>query len=332
MKKILIILALIALLFPAITNASVSDATKGKILLQVESHGEAWYVHPNTRHRHYMGRPDDAFNIMRELGLGVAHNELTNYLSSTFPSRLSGLIMLDVESHGEAYYVFPSDLKGYYLGRPEDAFKIMREKSLGISNNDLDKITIDDSSDIPQNTHNEHEDEASQNQCPDNSHMYAVCACDTGYEFNDERTECLLEGSQSNSPYATIEAETYNIVNAHRLSIGSGTLTWNSDIADIAREHSVNMALGIVNPPSHEGFSERMDAIQLIIPTYNGGAENLAWNHGYADPAQAGLDWWLTSPAHKTSLENDFYNMTGIGVAKATNEYYYITQLFINSN
>jgi endonuclease YncB( thermonuclease family) len=141
MRKIIIaILLFIPLL--SLNAFSLEDRLSGRILLQVESNGEAWYVNPADRSRCYLGRPADAFQVMRELGLGIAHLELDKYLKAGFPSRLSGKIMLDVEANGEAYYVYPENLKGYYLGRPADAFRIMRELGLGISNNDLDKIRV----------------------------------------------------------------------------------------------------------------------------------------------------------------------------------------------
>lgn len=37
------------------------------------------------------------------------------------PERLTGRILLQVESHGEAWYVNQTNLKRYYLGRPSDA-------------------------------------------------------------------------------------------------------------------------------------------------------------------------------------------------------------------
>ncbi len=49
---------------------------------------------------------------------------------------------MDVEQNGEAYYVNPDDLKGYYLNRPADAFNIMREFGLGITNNGIRKIGV----------------------------------------------------------------------------------------------------------------------------------------------------------------------------------------------
>jgi len=121
---------------------NLSKRVNGKILLQVEKNGEGWYVYPDDKKKYYLGRPADAFNIMRNLGLGIKHSELANYLNSKFPSRLSGKIMLDVEQNGEAYYINPNDLKGYYLNRPADAFRIMRELGLGITNSDIRKIDI----------------------------------------------------------------------------------------------------------------------------------------------------------------------------------------------
>jgi hypothetical protein len=54
--------------------------------------------------------------------------------------KLSGYIMLQIEGNGEAWYVNPDDFKRYFLGRPEDAFRIMRELGLGIKNSDISKV------------------------------------------------------------------------------------------------------------------------------------------------------------------------------------------------
>jgi ribosomal protein L30/L7E len=118
----------------------LSKRVSGNILLQVENRGEGWYVNPDDKKKYYLGRPADAFSIMKQLGLGIRHNELAGYLKSKFPSRLSGKIVLDVEKNGEAYYINTKDLKGYFLNRPSDAFKIMKDLGLGITNTDINKI------------------------------------------------------------------------------------------------------------------------------------------------------------------------------------------------
>ncbi|NTW22513.1 hypothetical protein HGA34_03150 [Candidatus Falkowbacteria bacterium] len=127
-------------------TAVISDAEKirnkmvGRILLQVEKSGRSWYVFPGDRMRYFLGRPADAFNLMRKLGLGVNHAYIKKYENGIFPSAVSGKILLDVEDSGKAYYINPTDKKAYYLGRPADAFQVMRKLGLGISNDLIKKI------------------------------------------------------------------------------------------------------------------------------------------------------------------------------------------------
>lgn len=148
-KKIFLILVLIfssALIFVNCTQAeSLSKRLSGKILLQVESKGEAWYVYPDNLQRYYLGRPTDAFNIMRNLGLGAKHDFIVGY--TNFPKNVWGKILLDVEKSGEAYYIYPGDGTKYYLGKPTDAFDIMRKLGLGIKNSDLSLIISNDTFD-----------------------------------------------------------------------------------------------------------------------------------------------------------------------------------------
>jgi len=121
-----------------ITSRAGFEKLAGRILLQVQSHGEAWYVSPVNSKRYYLGRPVDAFNIMKQLGLGATHEFISK--SAVFPGRVSGRILLDVEKNGEAYYINPLDLKSYSLGRPADAFELMKKFGLGITNSDLSLI------------------------------------------------------------------------------------------------------------------------------------------------------------------------------------------------
>ena len=142
--KLLFLSLLLAFFIPAPTQAS---SLTGKILLQVEENGEAWYVYPKDNRRYFLGRPDDAFAIMRELGLGITNADLEQIPisgSSSTPgslaNKLKGYILLQVESNGEAWYVSPTNSKRYFLGRPDDAFAIMRELGLGITNANLNNI------------------------------------------------------------------------------------------------------------------------------------------------------------------------------------------------
>lgn len=119
-------------------DPALANRLSGQILLQVEKKGEAYYIYPSDKKRYYLGRPTDAFNVMRKLGLGATHDFITSH--TIYPTNVLGKILLDVEKKGEAYYIYPKDRKAYYLGKPKDAFKVMRELGLGITNSDLSKI------------------------------------------------------------------------------------------------------------------------------------------------------------------------------------------------
>lgn len=114
----------------------------GRILLQVQDKGQAWYVDPQSAKRFYLGRPDDAWRVMRAFGLGISNKDLAYFLNTKAPARLSGRILLKVEDKGQAYYVNPLTLKLSYLGRPADAFAVIRSFGLGISNSDLARIPL----------------------------------------------------------------------------------------------------------------------------------------------------------------------------------------------
>ena len=138
-KKTIFFLALLLILPNLALADNLADRLSGKILLQVEDNGEAWYVYPQNQNRYFLGRPADAFELMRKLGLGVSNKDFASW-NGLAPLRLAGMILLKVEDNGEAYYVNPDNQKMLFMGRPSDAFKLMREQGLGISNLNLGQI------------------------------------------------------------------------------------------------------------------------------------------------------------------------------------------------
>lgn len=185
-----------------IIDKGLVNRVKGRILLQVEENGEAWYVDPESENKLYMKDGVAAYDIMRALGLGISNANLekipigiqeklfnledadgdnipdkieeaigTNPNKSDsdgdgfddkteilggyklnspekytydakLTDRLKGRILLQVESHGEAWYINPTDGKKYYLGDPGTAYNVMKFLSLGIKNDDLRKIQV----------------------------------------------------------------------------------------------------------------------------------------------------------------------------------------------
>jgi hypothetical protein len=172
---------------------------KGKIMLKVQSQGQAYYVSYKEKKLYYLGRPADAFQVIRNQGVGISNanlakipiglsalsgadtdkdglpdaletaigtdknktdsdgdgfndkDELTtgyapwaktikiNY-DNNFAAGRKGKIFLQAESRGEAWYINPADGKRYFLARPADAFNIMRQLGVGISNSNFEKL------------------------------------------------------------------------------------------------------------------------------------------------------------------------------------------------
>ncbi len=156
MKGLLFLLSLFVFL-PHTARAAFFDASSvaastaaGRIVLAVEANGEAWYVSPLDGRRHFLGRPDDALDVMQRLALGISKSDLSRIPvagqapigGGVLAARLSGRILLSVEEQGEAWYVYPVDQRRYRLGRPSEAFEAMRNLGLGISAVDLERIPV----------------------------------------------------------------------------------------------------------------------------------------------------------------------------------------------
>ncbi len=260
-RKIFLFCLGLLLMFPwwatGETENDLAVRLSGRILLQVESHGEAWYVNPRNNKRYYLGRPADAFNLMRSLGVGISNINLAKIsvgvpaeqandtdqdgigdsleealgtnknlpdtdgdgltdkeellwgydptgpgvypLDSDFARRYKGYIFLQVESHGEAWYINPQDNKRYYLGRPADAFNLMRQLGLGITNKDLAKISIAEGTFSP-------------------------------------------PPSSPEVPYYSLEKAIFEAINKKRQKNSLPLLFWNEEVAQVARRHSEYLA------------------------------------------------------------------------------------------
>lgn len=140
MKKNLFLLTFIFILFPNFAGAqSLANKLSGRILIEVEKNGEAWYVNPENYHRYFLARPEDAFQIMRQLGLGISNKDF-DLLENNMPARLLGKILIKTEDAGKAYYINPTNSSLHFLGSPKDAFNVMKNLGLGINSRDILKI------------------------------------------------------------------------------------------------------------------------------------------------------------------------------------------------
>lgn len=123
-----------------------------------------------------------------------------------------------------------------------------------------------------------------------------------------------------------IARQALDFTNKYRASNGLAPCRWNAGIARIAAEHASQMASGSA-PFSHDGFDDRVRAFPLY---HLSAAENLAFNKGVWTVAETAVDGWIKSPGHEKNLRGAF-NVCGIGVARASDGSFYLTQLFASA-
>lgn len=183
------------------SSSNIANRLKGYIVLQTESHGEAWYINPRDAKRYYLKNGAEAYKIMSRLGYGITNAGLNKvkpgfltqiaYLDSdndylpdkieesfgtiidkpdsdndgyldgnevrsgynpsgsgklpidlAFSGNQKGKILLQVEKQGQAWYVDPRDSRRYYMADGDSAYGVMRYLGLGITNEDLETISV----------------------------------------------------------------------------------------------------------------------------------------------------------------------------------------------
>lgn len=118
-------------------------------------------------------------------------------------------------------------------------------------------------------------------------------------------------------------------INQLRAGSGVGELAWSAALAKCATEQSLRKNL--LRFPGHDdpergGVSDRLKAAG--IPWLRCG-ENIFSERGYADPVHfAAVHWWY-SPGHRENLLNPEFKQTGVGVAKGSDETFFVTQIFL---
>lgn len=125
-------------------DLKLAERLKGKILLQIESDGEAWYLNPKDKKRYYLGRPRDAWLLAHEFGIVLSENEIFQYVhfEKQFPESMAGGFAISEDDRTRVYYIDPEAREGIRFDTSKDAFRIMQDEGLGISNANIRKIEV----------------------------------------------------------------------------------------------------------------------------------------------------------------------------------------------
>ncbi|MDD3711761.1 MAG: L,D-transpeptidase [Patescibacteria group bacterium] len=198
-----LILSLFIFNVKTLLASSLPFELRGHFLIQVDNHGQAWYVDTDNTLRHDISSEFLFFEMMKDVGLGISNSDLQKIpiaindklieidsdndgldddleraigtdpynsdsdgdsyndkieilnhfnplgkgrlaIDKNFSSSLSGEILLQAESQGQAWYVSPLDNLRYYIGDYNDLIKIVSLSGRGINSLSLELITDSD--------------------------------------------------------------------------------------------------------------------------------------------------------------------------------------------
>lgn len=122
--------------------------------------------------------------------------------------------------------------------------------------------------------------------------------------------------------------QTFDSVNRYRIQADLSPLLWHNVISELAEEHSMNMAAGLV-PFGHEDFPKRVEELRARISIVSAGE-----NVGYVSNRDNGVDiivaGWMEKETHQNNILGHFH-LSGIGAAQGSGGELFITQIFVQS-
>jgi hypothetical protein len=153
MKKIIAIVltAVVSLSFlggSAVQAATLAQTYSGRIVIDAQNVGRAWYVNPANHLRYPLVSAADVSYIISKLGVGISEANFQKLATAGMTAKgdlvlarqLSGKIIIEVAGSGAAWYVNPLDLKKHPLGSGAQALSDLLKFGVIISHDNLAKI------------------------------------------------------------------------------------------------------------------------------------------------------------------------------------------------
>jgi uncharacterized protein YkwD len=143
------------------------------------------------------------------------------------------------------------------------------------------------------------------------------------------RVEVSRADEAGPSPYAALESQLLEAVNEVRVRHHLIPLQRSTELDQVARDHSGDMARrNYLSHHTPEGANP-VDRIQSSARTgFTLAAENLGKTNR-SDPNREIVASWLASPEHRSNLLAPPFNTTGIGIARAGDGSLIYTQLYL---
>lgn len=142
---------------PKYTPAQLS----GRILIQTESYGRAWYVDPVSKERFYIRNGDAAFEFFKTNVTGILNRDIAKIPmyagqpgNKVLVNRLRGRILLQVENKGLMWWVNPTNGVRYPIANGVAAYELMKKFGLPVSNIDLKQTPMNETQVVHDTTFN----------------------------------------------------------------------------------------------------------------------------------------------------------------------------------
>jgi uncharacterized protein YkwD len=139
----------------------------------------------------------------------------------------------------------------------------------------------------------------------------------------------LFAASSADDPLRHLARKVFNLANRQRRLHGVRPLEWSDALAEQARLQSTNMM--------ERGFFSHADPLRGKLAArltaagirWSRCGENIFREKGMDDPADAAMEGWMKSPAHREGLLDPLFIQAGVGIAISPDTEYFITQTFI---
>lgn len=140
---------------------------------------------------------------------------------------------------------------------------------------------------------------------------------------------CIAEAASAEADLKELAPQIFARINVLRARVNAPPLAWDSALAREARRESEDMArLGFfshVNPERGD-LGARLREVGI---RWWRCAENILRENRFDDPVSvAEVEWWYSLP-HRENLVNPVYTRTGVGLARASDDTVFATQMFL---
>ncbi|MGL4911442.1 MAG: CAP domain-containing protein [Romboutsia sp.] len=148
----------------------------------------------------------------------------------------------------------------------------------------------------------------------------------TGNSNNNNNTVKPDAKPEIDNSFSANQQQVLDLVNKERSKVGAKPLTLNKELSNVATTKSQDMINKNYFDHNSPTYGSPFDMMKKFGISYRTAGENIAM--GQKSPTEV-MNSWMNSDGHRKNILNPNYTELGVGIAKASNEQLYWTQMFI---